>query len=98
MSRISGSVEWLARGPTWRLHRTAARDANMANLNNPYAPTYYVKESDYTSLADARDELERLQLEQVRYVAETRAARAVTLKRVGMYGTSPIWECVGVVR
>jgi len=85
---------WVDNGGRVIRHAEAvAHDANMANLNNPYAPTYYVKESDYASLADAQDDLNRLQLEQVRYLAETKAARAVTLKRVGTYGTSPVWQC-----
>jgi hypothetical protein len=93
-AQIDYLKSWIENGGKALRHAQAvAHDANLANWNNPYAPTYYVKESDYASLEDARDELSKLKSAYAEYTATTRKARTVNLKRAGYYGDSLVWEC-----
>jgi hypothetical protein len=95
-AQIEYTKSWIENfGKVLRHTEAAYHDANMRNSNNPNAPYYYVKETAYASLEDAKDELSKLQSAYAESLAKTREVRTLSLKSAGSYGDSPVWECTG---
>ena len=90
-AEIAGLTDWVDnRGSELRRAEAQAIDANRASGTT----NYYVKASAKADMADAQENLPRLEKAHVDYVAQTKGARTVKIKNTGfVYEGLPVWEC-----
>ena len=69
-------------------------DANMDNINNGFAPIYYVRESSKVTLEDMQMELSKLENEHAATVARAKDETSLLAMFTGKtYAGLPIWDC-----